>query len=119
MAFKYNTLKTVTFCLLGMAVAGSWMVSGCLAADNGMSIRRITPIIELNAPAADIRAEDYFDVVGTLNLIESDRLIIGDRALSLSSTVKASGIKKWDHVGAKLNSAGEVVALVKLTDESH
>ncbi|BBO67494.1 hypothetical protein DSCA_14240 [Desulfosarcina alkanivorans] len=119
MAFKYNTLKTVTFCLIGVVVAGTWMVSGCLAADKGVSIRSITPILELNSPEANIRAQDYFDVVGTLNLVESDRIIIGDRVLSLSSGVKASGIQKWDHVGAKLNPAGEVVSLVKLTDEPH
>jgi hypothetical protein len=83
-----------------------------------VAIHQIKPL-ELNVPDATIRPQDVFDVVGTLNAIDDNQITIGDRQLSLASRVSASGIAKWTEVGAKLNTAGEVVALEIVSDEPH
>ena len=115
--------------MLVIMIAGGGLASVGLAADNGyraqsrstgkVTIRQIRPYAESSAPDENIRAQHVFDLVGTLNAIDGNQITIGDRQLTLASTVSASGIAIWTEVGAKLNQAGEVVALEIVSDEPH
>ena len=67
----------------------------------------------------NMRAEDTFDVIGNLNLIESDRVIIGDRELPLASGAKIYRVDLSNLVGAKLNGAGEAVVVDLISDAPH
>jgi hypothetical protein len=67
--------------------------------------------------ADSIQAGDYFDVIGTLNLLESDRVIIGDSELPLAPGAKIRGVRQYNTVGAKLNKTGEAVVVDLIFDE--
>jgi hypothetical protein len=81
------------------------------------AIRTITPVTELDISHANIRAEDNFDVVGRLNLVESSQVVIGNRKLTVRPGLNMSGIGKYNLVGATLDKHGVVVALQKISDE--
>jgi len=102
-------------CMAFILVVGFCPVSGCLAADAVSTIRPITPA-ESAASCVDVRAEDYFDIIGTLNLIEGSRVVIGNNSLQLSGGANPSGISLYDQVGARLNQKGEVSAIVVISD---
>ena len=128
MAFTCKSIKTVAGCLIGILIAGGWLATAGLAADKGirmkktgtanMAIRQIKPL-EYGAPDANIRPQNVFDVVGTLNAIDGDRITIANRQLTLAPTASASGIAKWAEVGVKLNAAGEVAVIEIVSDEPH
>ena len=124
MGFKYQSIKKGAHILIGLMIVSLWLTSACLAADktrNGKdhkAIRYIQPY-ELSAASTDVRAQHVFDVVGSLNAIDGNLIIIGNRQLTLTSTVSASGIALWTEVGAKLNQTGEVVALEIVSNEPH
>ncbi len=119
MSRKLNPIKMITPILLWAVVAGFGLASGAIAADYGSGIRKISPMGETvnYSRQADIRAEDYFDVVGILNRVENDRVIIGDRELILGPGVSTSLARQYNLVGAKLNRAGEVVVFDTISDE--
>jgi hypothetical protein len=112
-------MKKILPVLLLAAAIGFWLPPEAGAADKGPSIRTITPVGEgaNYRSRVNMRAEDYFDVVGNLNLIESDRVIIGDRELTLAGGAKVYRVELHNEVGAKLNSAGEVVVIDLISDE--
>jgi hypothetical protein len=128
MAFTCKSIKTVAGCLIGILIAGGWLATAGLAADKGIrmkkngtanvAIRQIKPF-ESGAPDANIRPQDVFDMVGTLNAVDGDRITIADRQLTLAPSVSASGIAKWSEVGVKLNTAGEVTVIEIVSDEPH
>jgi hypothetical protein len=97
---------------------GLWPGSGCLAADKISKIRSITPA-ESAASPIKFRAEDYFDIVGTLNRIEGSRVVIGNTELNLTGRANTSGVSQYDQVGAKLNKKGEVTAIELISDLPH
>lgn len=117
MARKAKTFKIITGCFLWMAITGIWPAPGCLTADAGTKIRPITPMGEMGGHRVNVSAEDYFDVVGILNLIEGDRMIIGDRELKIAPGVNTSRARQFNLVGAKLNKVGEVVVFETISDE--
>jgi len=117
MVRKAKTFKIITGCFLWMAITGIWLALGCLTADAGTKIRPITPMGEMGGHRVNVSAEDYFDVVGILNLIESDRIIVGDRQLTIAPGMSFSRARQWNLVGVKLNRAGEVVAFEIISDE--
>ena len=88
---------------------------GCLAADKVNKIRSVTPPLLQQLPS-DVRAEDYFDIVGTLNLIENGRVVIGNSELRIAGGAKTSGLSLYDEVGAQLNRKGEVTEIVVISD---
>jgi hypothetical protein len=111
-----------------MVIAGGCLASSGLAAEYGNQgqnaivkaiIRQIPRYHSARTPDDNIRAQSVFDVVGSLNAIEDNQITIGNRQLTLGSTVSASGIAMWTEVGAKLNQAGEVVVLEIVSDEPH
>jgi hypothetical protein len=112
-------IKTILPVLILAAAAGFWLPSEAGAADKGSSIRTITPVGEGTnySSRVNMRAEEYFDVVGTLNLIESDRVVIGDRELTLAGGAKTHQVELDNLVGAKLNSDGEAVVIDLISDE--
>lgn len=120
MSHKSNTIKTILPVLFWAMAAGFWLPSGAEAADANGSIRAITPVgetINYQRQAGSTQAEDYFDVIGILNLNESDRVIIGDHELPLSRGAKIRGVSQYDTVGARLNEAGEAVIVDLISDE--
>ena len=117
MSRKLNPLKMIIPGLLWAVIAGIWLTPGAFAAETGSAIRQISPMGEMSASRADIRAEDYFDVIGILNLIEGDRMIIGDRELKIAPGVNTSRARQFNLVGAKLNKVGEVVVFETISDE--
>jgi hypothetical protein len=116
-----NTLKTtIAGALVLVLILGWCLSSSAIAADQNVSrIRSITPMEEMSFNSLNVRAEDYFDVVGTLNLIDGGQIVVGDTKLQLAGRAKMSGVKKYDEVGVLLNKAGKVVKCVKITDEAH
>jgi hypothetical protein len=65
------------------------------------------------------RPEDFFQIVGTVNLIEGRRIIVGDREFAIASGTSTSGVKRWSRVGLRLNKKGEVVVCERLRSEPH
>ena len=122
MSRKLNPIKMIVLILLWVMVAGGagfGPTSNAIAADSTAGIRPITPMGETGSfrQRADIRPQDYFDVVGILNLLENDRVIIGDRALPIAPGVRPFWARPFTLVGAKLNRAGEVVVVDIISDE--
>ena len=118
MSTKRKAFMMVPQCVVLLLVIGLWPGSGCLAADGLLKIRSI-PSAESAASPLNVRAEDYFDIVGTLNLIESSRAVIGNTELRLASGADTSGVSKYDQVGGKLNKKGEVTAIELISDLPH
>jgi len=102
-------------CMVLIVVIGLYPGSGCLAAERVSKIRSITSSESAGSPV-NVRAEDYFDIVGTLNLIESGRVIIGNTELQLAGGANTSGVKQYNQVGAHLNKKGEVTAIELISD---
>jgi hypothetical protein len=120
MSFKRNAFAWIARWTMTTGIAGLFLVPACLAGQNGKAIpaiRAITPVTELDASRTNIRAENYFDVVGRLNLINSNQVVIGNRKLTVSPGVSLSGIGKFNLVGANLDKHGNVVELEKISDE--
>jgi hypothetical protein len=80
------------------------------------TINTITPPTQLDTARTNIRANDYFDVVGRLNLIKSNLVVIGNRKLTVKPGLGLSGVRRYNLVGANLDEKGNVVALKKITD---
>jgi hypothetical protein len=129
MGFSYKSMKRALLGALGIMFAGGCLATAGQAADDGYqaqsrliakaSIRQIRSYAEYGAPADNVRAQHVFDVVGTLYAVDGNQITIGNRQLTLGSTVSASGIALWTEVGAKLNQTGEVVRLEIVSDEPH
>jgi hypothetical protein len=127
MGFKSIKIALLSILVIMIAVGGLANVG--LAADDGyraqyratgkVTLRQIRPYVESSAPDDNIRAQHVFDLVGTLNMVDGNQVTIGNRQLTLASNVSASGIAIWTEVGAKLNQAGQVVALEIVSDEPH
>jgi hypothetical protein len=117
MPYQCNALKYSLRLLVWIAIIACWPTAGALAADAGHAIRQITPMREMVNHQLDVRAVNHFDIVGTLNLIESDRMTIGDRELKIAPGVDTSRARQWNLVGAKLNQAGEILVLETISDE--
>jgi hypothetical protein len=115
MNIKRKAFILVPGCMILILVTGLWTGSACLAADKILKIRSI-PTAESAASPVNVRAEDNFDIVGTLNLIESSRVVIGNTELGLSGGVSTSGVSRYDQVGAQLNKKGEVTAIELISD---
>ena len=118
MNIKRKAFMVVPGCMILILVIGLWPGSGCLAADKISKIRSITSA-ESAAGPIKVRAEDYFDIVGTLNLIESSRVVIGNTDLRLAGGANTSGVSQYDQVGAQLNKKGEVTAIELISDLPH
>jgi len=103
-------------CMVSILVIGLYQAPDCLAADKVLKIRSITPLIEMSTLPEDTKAEDYFDIVGTLNLIEGNQVIIGNTTLELSGGVNTSDASLNDQVGVLLNKKGEVKAIAVVSD---
>ena len=112
-----NALKYSLRLVVWMVITASWLISGACEAEAGRTIRQITPMLEMTHHQVNVRPSDYFDVVGTLNLIEGDRMIIGDRELKIASGAKISRSSQWNLVGAKLDKSGAVVVVETISDE--
>lgn len=129
MSLTYKRLKTIMIGLIGIMFAGGWLATAGLSAEDGtaaqnnpaasVSISKIRPVGEGTATQRHVLAQDVFDVVGSLNSIDGNRVIVGDRAYTIASGVNASGIEKWYEVGLNLNDSGEVVALEIISTEPH
>jgi len=117
MPYQCNALKYSLKLLVWIVITAFWPTAGAITAEAGQTIRQITPMREMANHQVDVRAHDYFDVVGRLNLIERDRMIIGDRELKIAPGVNTSRSRQWNLVGAKLNQAGEVVMFETISDQ--
>jgi hypothetical protein len=118
MNIKTKAFILVPGCMILILAIGLWPGFGCLAAEKKSKIRSITPA-ESAASPVNVRAEDYFDIVGTLNLIESGRVVIGNTELRLAGRASTSGVSQYDQVGAQLNKKGEVTAIELISDLPH
>ena len=121
MPLKINILGKYGQVFIPGAVAGLLMLASTgLAADTGRAaraIRTITPMTEVSSHRSDLNPADYFDVLGRLNLIDGNRVTIGDRELTLAPGVRTSGIDQWNLVGAMLNNAGEIVVFELVSND--
>lgn len=115
---KTKAFMMVPGCMILILVIGLWTGSSCLAAERMSKIRSITSA-ESAASPLNVKAEDYFDIIGTLNLIEGSRVVIGNTDLQLAGGASTSGISQYDQVGAQLNKKGEVTAIELISDLPH
>lgn len=115
MNINNKSLSMAACCMALIMIIGVVPGSECLAADKISKIRPITSTESAGRPA-NIRAEDYFDVVGNLNLIESSRVVIGNTELQLAGGARTSGVSLYDQVGARLNKKGEVTSIEVISD---
>lgn len=128
MALTYPTKRIVRH-LAVMVVAGLLAATVGSAAEKKVhlrfapmkkvAIRNIQPVGEGSYTDGNVRPEQVFDVVGSLNAVDGNQIVIGDRSLTLASGVNAGGIAKWSQVGAKLDHAGQVARLEIISDEPH
>ena len=118
MKINANAFVITARCMVLLLVIGLYPGAGCLAADQVSKIRSI-PYSQLRERPANVRAVDHFNIVGTLNLIDSGRVIIGDTEINLARGVDTSGVSQYDEVGAHLNQQGEVVAIELVSDTPH
>lgn len=118
MSIKRKAFMMVPRCMVFILVIGLWPGSGCFAADGLLRVRSITSAESAVRPV-NVRPEDNFDIVGTLNRIESNRVVIGNSKLRLAGGASTSGVSKYDQVGAQLNQKGEVTAIELISDIPH
>lgn len=129
MSFTYQSIKRVALPILGMAITVFWLEAPGLTADytlgvkqhstHKVAIRNISPVRDRGNPDSNLRPEQVFDVVGSLNSVDGNRIVIGDKELFTASDVSAQGIAISSQVGAKLNKNGQIVSIEKITDDLH
>ncbi|MGB9499059.1 MAG: hypothetical protein ACKVE4_04775 [Dissulfuribacterales bacterium] len=134
MGFKinYRQVYLLLAALMISGAAGHFLPAICVAEDAasdtegsgiepGVVFNKIQPPPEFDAGRIikSGNAEDFFDVVGEVNLIEDERIVVGDLEFKIAPGVHMSGIKRWSHVGLRFNKAGEVTACEKLKNVSH
>ena len=119
------------FCRININRMGKWIVvtaslmaglltaSTSLAGDAGgaQGLRSITPIRERGSHQRNVNPADYFEIIGILNSIDGNQVLIGDRQLTLAPGVGTYGMSQYNTVGANLNNAGQVTALELISDE--
>jgi len=115
MNINKKTFFMAARCMVVIMILGMVPGTGCWAADQISKIRSITAAESAGRPAS-VRADDYFDIVGTLNLIESGRVVIGNSELQLAGGARTSGVSLYNEVGAHLNQKGEVTKIVVISD---
>jgi hypothetical protein len=123
MARKANSHKPMILCLVWIAVIGILTLPGSAAAESGnagTAIRDITPMTEIGAHGANMKnPEDYFDIVGILNVLENDRIVVGNSELKPASGLKTSHMELSNIVGVKVNKSGEVVKIETIYNDPH
>lgn len=121
MPLKIDTVKKYGQVFILSAITGLVITASTgLAAEPGKTsgkIRTITPMREVSIHRSNLNAQDYFDVVGVLNLIDGNRVTIGDRELTIAPGVRTSRINQYNLVGANLNKAGEIVVFELVSDD--
>jgi hypothetical protein len=105
----------VTASLMASLLTASTSLAGDAASAQGL--RSITPIREGGSYQRNVNAADYFEIIGVLNSIDGNQVIIGDRQLTLAPGVGTHGMSQYNTVGANLNNAGQVTALELISDE--
>jgi hypothetical protein len=75
---------------------------------------------EFSSKDSEESIRNQFNLFGTIDYIDSERLVIDDCGLSIASNASISGVSKGDYVGLKINKAKEVVAAEQMPrpDES-
>jgi hypothetical protein len=102
------------------ALMTSLLTASTSLADDGdrtHGIRSITPIGERGSYQRNVNAADYFDIIGILNSVDGNQVIIGDRQLTLAPGVSTRGMSQYNTVGANVNNAGQVTALELISNE--
>lgn len=84
---------------------------------DGTTIRSITSMADTENPRIEVSSREYFDLVGILNLVDGNRIIIGNTEVTLATGVGTSGLDLYNFVGAKLNTSGEVAILELISNE--
>lgn len=105
-----------------IAVAGILGASDCLAAEVGKTagtIRKITPMRSIGTHRANDQAEGDFDIIGILNQLESDRIVVGNNEMKPVSGLRTGDVKLSNMVGVKLNSSGKVVKIEVIYNDPH
>jgi len=117
--FAKNKKEGPVFMLAAIAVALVVVFIGSTAgpAIAGRDIHKIRPIGEMQSHGSNLRAWEYFDLVGILNSVNGNQVTIGDRQLTLAPGVGTSGMSQYNVVGANLNRAGEVVELELVSND--
>jgi len=89
--------------------------------ESGGELKKIQPVP--NVKAVDRiksgRVEDFFDVVGTVTMIDDRRIRLGDREFNIADGVDLRGIKRGDRLGVRLKKKQEVVEFERLKDVPH
>ena len=122
MVRQRKTFPYIARVLAWVAIGGMVAASGCLAAEGNHTaggIRRITPMFEMGSNQIDVQAENYFDIVGILNVLENDRIVVGNNELRPASGLRTSGVELSNTVGVKLNQSGEVVQMGLIHNDPH
>lgn len=112
---KNKRIVVTAVLMAGLLMTASTSLAGDVGNTHGL--RSITPMREMGSSQLNVNAADYFDIVGILNSIEGNQVIIGDRQLTLAPGVGTSGMSQYNTVGANLNGAGQVTALELVSDE--
>lgn len=122
MVRKANTHRLTILCLVWVALISTMTFpAGAVAetGNNGTTIRSITPMTEPGAHRSDISPEDYFDIVGILNVLENSRIVVGNSELTPASGLRTSHVALSNIVGVKLNQSGKVITIETIYDDPH
>jgi hypothetical protein len=123
MAHNANAHKPMILFIVSMAIIGILTLPGSAAAKSGnagtAAIHDITPMTEIGAHRVNIDAEDYFDIVGILNVLENDRIVVGNDELKPASGLNTAHVALSNTVGVKINRSGEVVKIETIYDDPH
>lgn len=122
MARIANVHKPMILCFVWIAIFSILALPGGAAAGSGnagTAIRDITPMTEIGAHRVNMNAEDYFDIVGILNVLENDRIVVGNDELRPASGLNTAHVALSNIVGVKLNRSGKVVRIETIHDDPH
>ena len=106
--------KKIKYLIILLVIIAGMTMPGMVAADQ-------TDLKDIHRPARfDAGRIDYqeitknnFDVIGTLDAVYEDHIVVGDHAVKLDSA-DLGGFSVGDFVGAKVNANGKLVKLERL-----
>ena len=84
---------------------------------DGATIRSITSMADTESAQIGVSSREYFDLVGILNQVDGNQIVIGNTEVTLASGVGTSGLALYNVVGAKLDTSGKVVKLALISNE--
>lgn len=112
-------IKVICFSILVAIVLLQVRPEGA-AAQQDSRIRKITPPSRFEAHEINYvdLAKRYFAVIGRLDAVYENHIVVRDHSLPLSSSADISGVSIGTFVGAELDDEGRVTGLQRLDPDT-